>query len=170
MHGSDTSGKCLSIAGLLACAAMISACSGTPGKQVPSGSYGPLSAAQPTDNTPGSLDIARRMLGTPYRYGGASPDGFDCSGLVYYAYRQTGLDIPRTTVAQYRQSLAVSRKQLQPGDLVFFRLHNGKVSHVGIYAGDGMFIHAPSDGKRVSYASLEAPFWKTHLIGFRRFN
>jgi murein DD-endopeptidase len=115
------------------------------------------------------LAIALDMIGKPYRYGGASPRGFDCSGLVYYSYRRAGIDVPRTTTEQYRQSEHLRLANLEPGDLIFFRISRRKPSHVGIYAGGGQFIHAPSSGKRVSYASLSDPYWKTRVIGAGRF-
>ena len=114
------------------------------------------------------LTIARGMLGMPYRYGGASPDGFDCSGLVYYSYRKAGIHAPRTTTEQYRQSRRVQVSRLQPGDLLFFTISQDKLSHVGIYAGNGRFIHAPSSGKAVSYASIQNPYWRGRLIGAGR--
>jgi cell wall-associated NlpC family hydrolase len=115
------------------------------------------------------LEIASAMLGIPYHYGGASPRGFDCSGLVYYAYRKAGLSVPRTTSAQFQHAQPVKRSRLQPGDLVFFRLTSRPVSHVGIYAGDGRFIHAPSRGKRVSYASLDNPYWQQRIVAAGRY-
>lgn len=111
------------------------------------------------------LAIARGMIGEPYRYGGAGPGGFDCSGLVYYSFRKAGIRTPRTTNDQYRQSKRVSMSRLQPGDLVFFRISRNKLSHVGIYAGDDRFIHAPSSGKSVGYASLRDPYWRERLVG-----
>jgi murein DD-endopeptidase len=115
------------------------------------------------------LAIARNMVGTPYRYGGANQRGFDCSGLVYYSYRKAGIRVPRTSGEQYRQSERVKLSRLSPGDLVFFRISHEKPSHVGIYAGSGQFIHAPSRGRRVSYASLVDPYWKARTIGAGRF-
>lgn len=115
-----------------------------------------------------ALAIAVDMIGTPYRYGGSSPRGFDCSGLVYYAYSKAGIQAPRTTTAQYRKTKRVPVSDLQPGDLVFFNLSRGKTSHVGIYAGDGRFVHAPSSGKQVGYASLRNPYWRTRLTGAGR--
>jgi len=111
---------------------------------------------------------ALAQVGAPYRYGGSSPRGFDCSGLVYYSYRKAGMEVPRTTGEQYRQSQRVTLSSLQPGDLVFFRISRDKFSHVGIYAGDGRFIHAPSSGKSVSYASLTDPYWNTRVTGAGR--
>ena len=115
------------------------------------------------------IKTARQMLGAPYRYGGTGPNGFDCSGLVSYAYRSVGIRVPRTSSEQFRQSAKVPMQQLQPGDLLFFRLSPPKVSHVAIYDRNGRFIHAPSSGKRVSYASLDNPYWSKHLVGAGRF-
>ena len=114
------------------------------------------------------LAIAVDMLGAPYRYGGTSPRGFDCSGLVYYAFRKAGIHPPRTTLEQYRQSKRVPVSHLQLGDLVFFTISRGNLSHVGIYVGDDRFIHAPSSGKSVAYASLHDPFWRGRLVGAGR--
>lgn len=115
------------------------------------------------------IATARTMLGAPYRYGGADPTGFDCSGLVSYVYRSLGIQVPRTSQEQFRQSSPVATDRLQAGDLLFFRLNPPKVSHVAIYEGEGRFIHAPSSGKRVSYASLDNPYWRQHLVGAGRF-
>ncbi|MFP4610792.1 MAG: C40 family peptidase, partial [Thiohalophilus sp.] len=108
------------------------------------------------------VEVARSILGTPYRYGGQSPEhGFDCSGLVQYTYQQAGLDIPRTTGQQYRSVQHIPSRSLRPGDLIFFSTkYNRFVSHVGIYLGDNRFIHAPSSGKEVSVASLKDPYWR----------
>ncbi|MFO8024926.1 C40 family peptidase [Thiohalophilus sp.] len=116
------------------------------------------------------VEIAREMLGTPYRYGGESPrHGFDCSGLVQYAYQQAGLEIARTTGQQYRQVQAIPTRFLRPGDLVFFSTkYNRFVSHVGIYLGDNRFIHAPSSGKTVSVANLRDPYWRRHFASAGR--
>ncbi len=111
------------------------------------------------------LNEALEMLGTPYRYGGTSPRGFDCSGLVYYSHRQAGIHIPRTAQEQRMRARPVSLRTLRPGDLLFFRLDGRKVNHVGIYTGNGQFVHAPSSGKTVSKASLDNPYWDRHLIG-----
>lgn len=115
-----------------------------------------------------ALTIARDMIGVPYRYGGSSPRGFDCSGLVYYSYRKAGIEVPRTTGEQYRQSRRVKMSSLQPGDLIFFKISRTKLSHVGIYAGDGRFIHAPSSGKHVSYAVITDPYWESRVVGAGR--
>lgn len=113
---------------------------------------------------------AAKMVGVPYRYGGSSPRGFDCSGLVHYAHRQAGITVPRTTGALLDRARPVRSADLRPGDLLFFELDGNKVSHVGIYAGADRFIHAPSTGKRVSWASLRSPFWSSRFIGAGRFD
>ena len=113
---------------------------------------------------------AARVVGVPYRYGGFTSQGFDCSGLVYYAYAQAGIPVPRTTRAQLRHARPVPLDDLRPGDVLFFETDGKKVSHVGIYAGAGSFVHAPSRGKKVSYASLESPYWSSRLTGAGRFD
>ena len=129
----------------------------------------PESAAPPAVHQP-VLDVAVSELGTPYRYGGSTPRGFDCSGLVYYAYYQAGIRVPRSTTAQYRHARPVALKNLQPGDLVFFRTTHRSISHVGIYAGNARFIHAPSRGRVVSYDSLNDPYWKQRLVAAGRYH
>jgi len=116
------------------------------------------------------VDLATDMLGVTYRYGGHSPQkGFDCSGLVYYTHKQAGIKIPRTTRAQFRAVKQISYRSLEAGDLIFFNTKgNGIVSHVGIYLGDGKFIHAPSSGKRVSIANMNDRYWKHHYSGAGR--
>lgn len=113
--------------------------------------------------------VAQSMVGTPYRFGGASPaHGFDCSGLVHYAYARAGRDVPRTTEVLYARSHAVHMARLSAGDLLFFVIDN-KPSHVGIYVGEGRFVHAPSAGKSVAYASLSDPYWQKRLVKIGRF-
>ena len=113
-------------------------------------------------------DSALDLVGIPYRYGGQSPDaGFDCSGLVYFTYRQAGIDIPRVSEDQFKISRKISYQDIRDGDLVFFQ-DQRKLSHVGIYVGDGMFIHAPSSGKTVSIADMSAPYYQRHLVAVGR--
>ncbi len=114
--------------------------------------------------------IAVGQLGKPYRYGGATPRGFDCSGLVHYVHRRVGLAVPRTTRAQWRRATPVARRALAPGDLLFFDLEGDGVSHVGIHAGAGRFVHAPSAGGTVTAASLSSPYWRARLKGAGRFH
>jgi cell wall-associated NlpC family hydrolase len=112
---------------------------------------------------------AGQMIGTPYRYGGDSAQGFDCSGLVQYSHRKAGVRVPRTTASQLAQSRIPERGYLLPGDLLFFEIEWQKRRHVGIYEGNGVFIHAPSSGKKVSRASLNNPYWGKRLIATRTF-
>jgi cell wall-associated NlpC family hydrolase len=98
-----------------------------------------------------AVQIANRLTGIPYVWGGASPrSGFDCSGLVQYVYGRLGIRLPHYTVSQYGRGRSVSRSSLRPGDLVFF----SGLNHVGIYAGGGKYIHAPRAGSTVRWASL----------------
>jgi cell wall-associated NlpC family hydrolase len=114
------------------------------------------------------LDAAESRLGAPYRYGGAGPDAFDCSGLVTYAYRQLGVAVPRTAAQQFAAATPVPRGELRPGDLVFFRLEGRDVTHVGIYAGDGRFVHAPQSGGNVRMARLDDEYFGRRYAGAGR--
>jgi murein DD-endopeptidase len=129
----------------------------------------PESAAPPVVHHP-ALDVAISLLGTPYRYGGSTPRGFDCSGLVYYSYRRAGIRVPRSTMAQLHYAQPVALQHMQPGDLLFFRRTFRSVSHVGIYAGNARFIHAPSKGRLVSYDSLNDPYWRRRLVTAGRYD
>jgi cell wall-associated NlpC family hydrolase len=99
----------------------------------------------------------------PYQYGGSTEEGFDCSGLVQYAYANVGKRIPRTTAEQWRQLGPVSNDQIRVGDLLFFRI-GGKISHVGMYIGKGRFVHAPSTGRDVSTESLNSDFYRKAFV------
>lgn len=107
--------------------------------------------------------VALRQVGSAYRFGGSSPNGFDCSGLVQYAYRVAGKSVPRTTGQLWNAAGPVAGADLQVGDLLFFRF-DGKMSHVGIYVGGRRFVHAPSSGKTVSVDSLETEYYGRALI------
>ena len=113
---------------------------------------------------------AMQYIGTPYEFGGTSDEGIDCSGLVYLAFQNAGIPVPRTSLLQYRKSHRIHPSKLLPGDLVFFKLERGNpVSHVGIYIGKQRFIHAPRTGKNVEYASLNNRFWSARFTGAGRF-
>lgn len=114
---------------------------------------------------PGAVaaDNARQLIGIPYRYGGTNRSGLDCSGLVQLAWREAGVELPRSSRAQYSAVSPVSPDALHPGDLLFFRIGT-KVSHVALYVGDGQFIHAPSSGKRVGVGRLDQPYWRQRLV------
>jgi len=112
---------------------------------------------------------AAEQIGAPYHYGGNGHRGFDCSGLVQYAHRVAGIEVPRTTADQWSVARTPGRRHLLPGDLLFFYIDQKKPSHVGIYEGHSVFIHAPSAGKAVSRASLDNPYWQQRLIGSKTF-
>jgi murein DD-endopeptidase len=111
---------------------------------------------------------ALKMVGKPYRYGGSSPAGFDCSGLVQYSYKQAGVSLPRSTDELLRTSVPLRGMNLRRGDLLFFDQDGKKKSHVAIYLGEGRFVHAPSSGKSVRTDRLDSPYWKKHLSEARR--
>ena len=117
------------------------------------------------------LKTANRFVGVRYRWGGTSSrEGFDCSGLTMVVYRLNGLNLPRTSRDQFKVGRSVSRKRLAKGDLVFFATGRGKrVSHVGIYTGNGKFLHAPGRGNRIQYSSLSNSYYKAHYIGARSY-
>lgn len=106
--------------------------------------------------------IAEDMVGQPYRFGGHAPGGFDCSGLVWYSYKKAGVATARTTRDLIKQTKKVSRKKLRRGDLVFFKgwIRTG---HVGMYLGRGVFVHAPSSGKKVKISRLDSGYWLKHF-------
>jgi cell wall-associated NlpC family hydrolase len=138
--------------------------------QPPSASFGVATpaASQPSIAAPAShyggvVGVAMQYLGTPYVWGGASPSGFDCSGLVMYAYAQVGVSLPHSSYAQYGAGVPVSYGDLQPGDLVFF----DGLGHVGIYVGGGNFIHAPHTGDVVKISSLSG-WYASSYVGARR--
>lgn len=111
------------------------------------------------------IQTAEKYLGVKYKMGGTSPGGFDCSGLVMYVYKKNGLKLPRSADDQYYKGKKLNKKRLLPGDLVFFNTSGRGISHVGIYAGENRFIHAPRTGKKVSFADLNNSYWKKKYIG-----
>ena len=126
-------------------------------------------AGQASREVRGSIaQLAVSMVGVPYRYGGDHPsEGFDCSGLVYYAYASSGETVPRTSQAQFDAARKISLAEAAEGDLLFFR-DQEKLSHVGIYLGDGRFVHAPSSGDTVRVARIDAPYYQQHLVAVGR--
>ena len=113
------------------------------------------------------VQTSMQYLGVPYVFGGTTPGGFDCSGYVRYVFAQAGIYLPRMADEQYEAGYPISTSELVPGDLVFFSTYTYGVSHVGIYLGDGNFIHAASS-KGVSIASLNGYYWCDRYVGARR--
>ena len=107
---------------------------------------------------------ALAQVGSPYRYGGTEPDGFDCSGLVYYTHKKAGIDVPRVSSAQKEAARRVSQSRLQPGDLVFFNT-GATTSHVGIMIDSSRFVHAPSSGKHVRTNRITDHYWRRNFTG-----
>jgi len=107
--------------------------------------------------------VAVQQIGVPYVYGGNSVRGFDCSGLVQYAWAKAGKRIPRTTTEQWQRLSPVDARHLQVGDLLFFRI-NGRIAHVGLYLGDNRFVHAPESGREVSVTSLNTDFYRRAFV------
>ncbi|AJA13856.1 peptidase P60 [Pseudomonas putida S12] len=117
------------------------------------------------------LSRAVNVLGTPYVWGGSSPKkGFDCSGLVKYAFNDVAdVDLPRTSNAMAQgHGVKVAKGDLKPGDLIFFNIKSRRVNHVAIYLGNDRFIHAPRRGKRVSIDTLSKPYWQKHYVVAKR--
>lgn len=115
--------------------------------------YEPVGYVSPA-NYSGVIQIALSLQGRPYVWGASGPDSFDCSGFIMYVFKKVGINLPRTVRAQYEAGTPISKDQLQPGDLVFFR----NLGHDGIYIGDGQFVHAPHTGSYVRVESLSSPY------------
>ncbi|MCG6658818.1 C40 family peptidase [Halomonas campisalis] len=148
---------------LIACLALLVLLAGCAGRDIPDRS--PAPEAGLSIERALALSTAKRALGTPYRFGGNTPEGLDCSGLVEMAYRSAGIQVPRTADEQYRRLPAVA--QPQPGDLLFFG-DRRKASHVGIYRGNGQMIHAPGRGREVVSVPLDVAYWQQRFLGAAR--
>ncbi|OGI39726.1 MAG: hypothetical protein A2140_00810 [Candidatus Muproteobacteria bacterium RBG_16_62_13] len=156
--------RSLALPGCLLLALLATGCASSPSSR-----YG--EPRGPVSNTAANraADVALAQIGTPYRHGGDNPRrGFDCSGLVNYSYRQAGLNLGHGTVYLRQYSRRISVSQLRRGDLVFFDQLGKRASHVGIYIGNGKFVHAPSTGKRVQTADFNSDYWRKHLNDVRR--
>jgi len=128
-------------------------------------------AYKPSESRKIIVHHAINNIGRPYKWGGDSPSkGFDCSGLIVYTYKKVDIYIPRTTEEQFSSGKPVLKKKLKPGDLVFFKNPTAqKVNHVGIFIGENTFVHAPGQGRSVSYAYLTNPYFKKYYIGSRTY-
>jgi cell wall-associated NlpC family hydrolase len=157
--------------GVIAAAITLAGCAGAP-RQSPQLSE-PVALAAPVLHPELSLgsavaELAVGMVGARYRYGGETPnEGFDCSGLVYYAYTQAGFRVPRTSREQFRAAHKIALDDAGPGDLMFFQ-DQAKLSHVAIYLGGRQFVHAPADGQRVTVASIDSAYYQEHLVAVGR--
>ena len=123
-----------------------------------------------TNKVQAVIDLAHKQLGKPYVWGAEGPNSFDCSGLIYYVYKNAaGITLPRTSSAQYSAGVAVSRSNLKAGDLIFSSTDGtGNITHVAIYVGDGQMIHAPRNGKNVEKVSINNSYWNKAYLGARR--
>lgn len=133
---------------------------GTPADESVAIPAGPLEAPDPLRAQ--VVFTAMQMVGVPYRWGGATPEGFDCSGLVQYAYSNAGLRLPRTAADQMDAVRPLTLENARAGDLLFFR-DGGRTSHVAIYLGQGRFVHAPRSGKQVSLDSFGNAYWRARF-------
>ena len=117
------------------------------------------------------VETARRFIGIPYQWGGVSAEeGFDCSGLAMAIYRLNGLQLPRTSQQQYEMGAPVGRARLAKGDLIFFDTQlRGVISHVGVYVGEGRFIHAPRSGRTVRTSSLSNVYYQERYVGAKTY-
>ena len=127
----------------------------------------PSAAALRGVDASGIIATAKKYIGVPYVWGGSGPAGFDCSGFVQYVFRQHGITLPRTSKEQYAAGKSVKKSELKPGDLVFFATDYTTVNHLGIYVGDGQFIHA-SSSKGITITSMSNSYWQTRYYGARR--
>jgi cell wall-associated NlpC family hydrolase len=162
--------KTVSLPLLMGLAALVTGCAGAPQQPVAQGVGQITVESRAPDAAVGGAiaEVARDQVGARYRYGGTDPaEGFDCSGLVYYAYGQAGYRVPRTSQELFRAARKIAVGDADPGDIMFFQ-DQAKLSHVGIYVGDGLFVHAPASGANVAIASLDSPYFQEHLVAVGR--
>lgn len=160
---------------VISLAALLGACASAPPPPQPRVVQRPVLVTPIENSNPAAEDVLFRALGlvgTPYRWGGNTPDsGFDCSGLIGFVYRDAaGIALPRSTRDMIvMRAPNIGREQLQSGDLVFFATGGGsQVSHAGIYVGEGRFVHAPATGGTVKLDSLDKPYWQRAYLNAKR--
>ncbi|MFZ5876955.1 MAG: C40 family peptidase [Nitrospirota bacterium] len=157
-------------------ALLLSACTGAPLPKEAKGRPGldiealRAAPAQPVSDTRQRvITTATQLVGTPYKFGGTTPKGFDCTGYLVYVFRTAaGVSLPRTSLEQIQAGDPITTSQLQPADLVYFRIDRKKDLHLGLYLGEGRFIHAPSSGGAVNIQRLDMEYWRTRFLGARR--
>jgi murein DD-endopeptidase len=154
---------------LLVAAFLLAACAGRAPTSVPVYDASDAGVRQEGTGTIGEqvADIALSMVGTPYRWGGTTPAGFDCSGLVYYAYQSVGKQVPRTAREQIKAARRIDEGIIRKGDLVYFD-KLWKRGHIGIYVGDQRFVHAPSSGKHVRVDYLNYGYYASQVARIGR--
>ena len=144
---------------------------------VPTAAPTPAPAKKPAQPAPSSSDpkinsilsMADSFIGTPYLWGGTTPDGFDCSGFVQYVYSHNGYNITRTTYTQWdNDGVFVDKSDMKPGDLIYFGTEYGQPSHVGMYVGNGTMIHAPHTGDVIKYVTIESGYYNNCFMGAKR--
>ena len=163
-------------AGVFAALALLAGCASSPPTPLAVAPVFPAPVSRPAEPTEQAIDTlglvayAASMQGKPYVAGGESPrQGFDCSGLVHHVFKQFNFELPRNSSAMAEQLDPVPLNNLRAADLVFFNTQGSRYSHVGIYLGDGRFVHAPSPRTgRVIISSMDNRYWNGHLSGARR--
>ncbi len=128
-------------------------------------SAGTPAVSAPRDRGEQIVETAMKYIGARYRYGGTGSGGFDCSGFVMTVYGQYGIRLRHAADWQYDDGVKIQPQDLRPGDLVFYRIYRNRISHVGIYTGNGKFIHSPRWGHVVSITDMNLPYWKSRFAG-----
>lgn len=129
---------------------------------------GPGGASRPKNGS-AVIATAKSQIGRPYKYGGAEPNtGFDCSGFILWTYKQHGVKVPRQAKDQAMHGKVVKKSQLQPGDIVVFRISGRSGYHTGLYSGRGKFVHSPSSGKKIREDNMNDDYWKRRYVSGRR--
>lgn len=168
-----------SLAASVALSMLLAGCASTPPASPPplGDIAGPGTLDTPMPPPQGGADMsvgseivirAISLLGAPYRYGGSGPTAFDCSGLVQFIHHELGIEVPRTAAEQYRAADPIRLDDIEPGDLLFFRISGKRISHVAIYAGSGRFVHAPQTGRPIELRTLDDGYYKPRLAGAGR--